>query len=144
MEPTPDHRRIGDYRLKELRAENETSRLWLAEQVSISRLVLLDELRPERTELRQAFIANMRAKAAVHHPMIGSVYEAADGDEALFRGLRMAGRRHTAGPSASRRAADSRTACPNPAQLVRSAVISSVRRSRDTAAGFASHSLRRS
>jgi hypothetical protein len=84
MEPTPDHRRIGDYRLRELRAENETSRLWLAEQVSISRHVLLDELRPERTELRQAFIANMRAKAAVHHPMIGSVYEAADGDGHCF------------------------------------------------------------
>lgn len=83
-DPTPDHRRIGDYRLRELRAENETSRLWLAEQVSISRLVLLDELRPERSELRQAFLANIRAKAAVDHPLIGSVYEAMDGEWHCF------------------------------------------------------------
>jgi hypothetical protein len=83
-DPTPDNRCIGDYRLKEMRAENETSRLWLAEQVSISRLVLLDELRPERSELRQAFLANIRAKAAVDHPLIGSVYEAADGESHCF------------------------------------------------------------
>jgi hypothetical protein len=83
-DPAPEHRQIGDYRLRELRAENETSRLWLAEQVSISRLVLLDELRPERSELRQAFLANIRAKAAVDHPLIGSVYEAADGEEHCF------------------------------------------------------------
>jgi hypothetical protein len=81
---TPDHRQIGDYRLRELRAENETSRLWLAEQVSISRLVLLDELRPERSVLRPAFLANIRAKAAVDHPLIGSVYEAADGEEHCY------------------------------------------------------------
>jgi hypothetical protein len=83
-DPTPDNRRIGDYRLRELRAENETSRLWLAEQVSISRLVLLDELRPERSELRQAFLANIRAKAAVDHPLIGSVYEAVDGESHCY------------------------------------------------------------
>jgi hypothetical protein len=79
-DPTPDNRCIGDYRLRELRAENATSRLWLAEQVSISRPVLLDELRPERAELRQAFLANIRAKAAVDHPLIGSVYEAVHDD----------------------------------------------------------------
>jgi hypothetical protein len=77
---TQEQRQIGDYRLIELRAENETSRLWIAEQVSISRLVLLDELRDERSDLRQSFLANIRAKAAVRHPIVGSVYEAADAE----------------------------------------------------------------
>lgn len=74
----PENRCIGDYRLTELRAENETSRLWLAEQASVSRMVMLDELRPERSELRRAFLANIRAKATVDYPLIGSVYEAVD------------------------------------------------------------------
>jgi formylglycine-generating enzyme required for sulfatase activity len=73
-----DKRSIGDYRLKELHSETALSCQWLAEQVSVARLVLLDELRPECAEHRRDFLADVRAKAAVDHPMIASVYEAVD------------------------------------------------------------------
>ena len=74
----------GDYRLKEMLAENAISRTWLAEQVSISRPVLLEELRPERMDQQEAFLADVRAKAAVDHPLIGSVYEAVAGNDRCF------------------------------------------------------------
>lgn len=76
MNPASDDRLLGEYRLKELLAENTLTRTWLAEQVSVSRRVLVDELRPEQADQRGAFLANVRAKAAVEHPLIGSVYEA--------------------------------------------------------------------
>ena len=76
MNPPSADRLLGEYRLLELLAENPVSRTWLAEQVSVSRRVLLDELRPEQAHLSEAFIADVRAKAAIEHPLIGSVYEA--------------------------------------------------------------------
>lgn len=72
----PEERQLGEYRLKELLDENAISTTWLAEQVSVSRLVLVDELRPDAEDQRDAFLADVRAKAAVDHPLIGSVYEA--------------------------------------------------------------------
>ncbi|MES2660267.1 MAG: SUMF1/EgtB/PvdO family nonheme iron enzyme [Verrucomicrobiota bacterium] len=75
MNPASAERQLGEYRLKELLAENPVSRTWLAEQVSVSRLVLVDELIDETH--RDAFLADIRAKASVDHPLIGSVYEAA-------------------------------------------------------------------
>ncbi len=69
-------RLLGDYRLKEEIGGNAVSVTWLAEQVSVGRLVLVDELRPEAAELRDQFLADVRAKAAIDHPLIGSVYEA--------------------------------------------------------------------
>ena len=74
MNPAPDERLLGEYRLKQLLAEDSVSRTWLAEQISVSRLVLVDELHDETR--RDAFLADIRAKAAVDHPLIGSVYEA--------------------------------------------------------------------
>lgn len=74
MNPASDERQLGEYRLKQLLAEDAVSRTWLAEQISVSRLVLVDELR-DLTH-RDAFLADVRAKAAVDHPLIGSVYEA--------------------------------------------------------------------
>jgi hypothetical protein len=74
--PPSENRLLGEYRLKELVAENALTRTWLAEQVSVSRRVLVDELRPEQAHLRDAFLADVRAKAAVEHPLIGSVFEA--------------------------------------------------------------------
>jgi hypothetical protein len=68
----------GDYRLIELREETEPCRVWLAEQVSVSRRVLVTELRPEQAARRQSFLADVRARAAVDHPLISSVYEAVD------------------------------------------------------------------
>lgn len=76
MSPASEDRQLGEYRLKELLAENPLTRTWLAEQVSVSRRVLVDELRADQEQHRDAFLADVRAKAAVEHPLIGSVYEA--------------------------------------------------------------------
>ena len=84
MNPASDSRQLGDYRLKELLSENPLTRTWLAEQVSISRLVLVDELRDDQTDRKQEFLADVRAKAAVDHPLIGSVFEAAAGPDVCF------------------------------------------------------------
>lgn len=78
MNPTSEDRHLGEYLLKELLSENDLTRTWLAEQVSVSRRVLVDELRPDQAERKDAFLADVRAKAAVEHPLIGSVYEAVD------------------------------------------------------------------
>ena len=76
MNPAPEERQLGEYRLKYLLAENPVSITWLAEQISVSRKVLVDELRPDRADLRESFLADIRAKASVDHPLIGSIYEA--------------------------------------------------------------------
>ncbi len=76
MNSAPEERLLGEYRLKELLEENSFSRTWLAEQVSVARLVLVDELRADASGYRENFLADVRAKAAVDHPLIGSVYEA--------------------------------------------------------------------
>ena len=76
MNPDSDERHLGEYRLLELLSENPLTRTWLAEQVSVSRRVLVDELRAEQAHQQDAFLADVRAKAAVEHPLIGSVYEA--------------------------------------------------------------------
>lgn len=76
MSSASDDRLLGEYRLKELLSENSEIHRWLAEQVSVSRRVLVDELKPGREHLRAAFLADVRAKAAVEHPLIGSVFEA--------------------------------------------------------------------
>jgi len=84
MNASPDDRFLGEYRLRELLSENALSRTWLAAQESISRQVLVDELRPECIGQKQAFLADIRAKAAVDHPLIGSVYEAVDEENHCF------------------------------------------------------------
>ena len=76
MNPIPEDRLLGEYRLKQLLDENTLTRTWLAEQVSVSRLVLVDELLEESQ--RHAFLANVRVKASVDHPLVSSVYEAVD------------------------------------------------------------------
>ena len=76
MNPASEERQLGEYRLKHLLAANPVSITWLAEQVSVSRNVLVDELRTERVDLRDSFLADIRVKASVDHPLIGSVYEA--------------------------------------------------------------------
>ncbi len=84
MNSAPEERLLGEYRLKELVAENTVSKTWLAEQISISRLVLVDELREDQSAQKDAFLANVRAKAAVDHPLIGSVYEAVAGSGVCY------------------------------------------------------------
>jgi hypothetical protein len=80
----PEDRTEGDYRFMELLGEDDLSRTWLAEQVSVSRTVLVVELRPERMARRGDFLADVRAKAAVDHPLIGPVYEAVAGETRCF------------------------------------------------------------
>jgi formylglycine-generating enzyme required for sulfatase activity len=84
INPDSDEKITGDYHLKELVSENPVSRTWLAEQISISRSVLIEELRPECIDQKEAFLADVRAKASVDHPLIGSVYEAVAGEDRCF------------------------------------------------------------
>ncbi|MEI6674582.1 MAG: SUMF1/EgtB/PvdO family nonheme iron enzyme [Verrucomicrobiota bacterium] len=76
MDVAPEPRRLGEYLLKECIAQGPMTRTWLAEQESVRRTVLIEELRPEQAAEAEGFLATIRAKAAVDHPMIGSVYEA--------------------------------------------------------------------
>ena len=106
MNPASEERHLGEYRLQELLSENPVTRTWLAEQISVSRKVLVDELRAKRVEEREAFLADVRVKASVDHPLIGSVYEAVDGTGKLFLRARTPARRH------SRRAGESAASVP--------------------------------
>lgn len=78
MEP----RLLGDYRLIESLGEHPSETTWMAEQASVQRPVVVVEL----TDLSQraAFLARVRAKASVDHPLIGSVYEAVSEDDLCF------------------------------------------------------------
>lgn len=70
---------IGDYLLKELISEGSATRTWYAEQVSVRREVIVDSLRSaifQNDTVREAFLEDVRAKARVDHPLIGSVFEA--------------------------------------------------------------------
>lgn len=81
MEP----RTLGDYRLLQPLAEKTDRTVWLAEQTSVLREVVVLEL----TDLsqRDSFLAEIRSKAAVDHPFIGSVFEAVADDESCFAAL---------------------------------------------------------
>lgn len=82
---SPDMDRIlGDYRLKCLKLETPTVIKWEAEQISVGRKVLVDELKPDASEQNEKFIADVRAKAAIEHPLIASVYEAVDSSDCYF------------------------------------------------------------
>jgi formylglycine-generating enzyme required for sulfatase activity len=76
MDTPSEHHHLGEYLLKACVAEGLHTRTWLAEQQSVNRTVLIEELRPDHAAHGEAFLADIRAKAAVDHPMIGSVYEA--------------------------------------------------------------------
>ena len=78
---------LGDYRLVALLAESSITLTWQAEQASIRRPVVLFELKPAAFQRREDFLADIRAKAAVDHPLIGSVYEAVSNEEHCFATL---------------------------------------------------------
>ncbi len=84
MNQAHGERHLGEYQLEELLSENTLIRTWRARQTSISRQVLVDELRADRLDQKEIFLADVRAKAAVEHPLIGSVYEAVDAPEHCF------------------------------------------------------------
>jgi formylglycine-generating enzyme required for sulfatase activity len=78
---------LGDYRLDQFLAESPRTLTWLAEQASIGRPVLLIELKPAALVSRESFLADIRAQAAVDHPLIGSVYEAVSTPAQCFAAL---------------------------------------------------------
>lgn len=78
---------LGDYRLGRLIAEGERSATYEADQISIRRTVLLEWAKlveGDCVDQADAFLDDVRAKAALHHPVIGSVYEAVRGDEGIY------------------------------------------------------------
>jgi len=70
---------IGDYHLQELLYEGSTTRTWSATQVSVNREVMIDSLNrafQDDTAIINTFLSDVRTKAKVDHPLIGSVFEA--------------------------------------------------------------------
>ncbi len=67
---------FGDYIPQKCLAETDTTRTWLARQSSVGRMVLVEELKEGAEGECEAFIADVRAKAGVEHPLVGSIYEA--------------------------------------------------------------------
>jgi formylglycine-generating enzyme required for sulfatase activity len=76
MQIFSENTQIGDYIILQCLREHEETRTWLAKQVSVGRTVLIDELKQTHSTHSQAFLADVRAKAAVEHPLVGSIYEA--------------------------------------------------------------------
>lgn len=69
-------KQLGDYRLEHLLESRGPVNTWLGEQVSVMRPVIIDEWSAANETARNEFLANARAKAAVNHPTVGSVFEA--------------------------------------------------------------------
>ena len=70
---------LGDYRVQQFIGDGKWGRVYLALQLSVNRRVGLKVLDPARSEdegMRAQFLADARAKAAVQHPFIMSVFEA--------------------------------------------------------------------
>lgn len=84
MTPQSQERYLGEYRLIEIIALKPPIQRWMAEQTSISRPVLVDELPDPDPEQRAAFLADVKAKASVDHPSVASVYEAVAQDHVCF------------------------------------------------------------
>lgn len=75
-----DQESFGDYLPRECLEETSSTRTWLAEQKSVGRMVLIEELKEEAIAEREAFLKDVRAKAAVEHPLVASIYEASTED----------------------------------------------------------------
>lgn len=67
-----------DYTLTQLLGDNAHTSVWLAEQISVQRRVVLEQWRDLSHPARVDFIASVRVKASIDHPIIASVYEAFD------------------------------------------------------------------
>ncbi|BDS07710.1 hypothetical protein NT6N_27500 [Oceaniferula spumae] len=78
---------IGDYLIGELLSRGSRTMTWSATQVSVQREVVICNLfGPNRKDpaITDAFLADVRAKATVDHPLIGSVLEAIHEDGQCF------------------------------------------------------------
>lgn len=77
---------LGDYRLKELLFVGQQTRTYHAEQISVERDVVLELIKDDLNdqEVIAHFIADVRAKATIDHPGIGSVFEAVHDEVAVY------------------------------------------------------------
>lgn len=78
---------ISDYLLSELLYDGPTTRTWKAKQISVNREVIVDSLNRDQQsneEIVEVFLSDIRAKAHVDHPLIGSVFEAVKEGELCF------------------------------------------------------------
>ena len=70
---------IGDYLIGELVYKGTSTSTWEATQISVQREVLvcsLDQQHIGDDDTRASFIADVKIKAAVDHPLVASVLEA--------------------------------------------------------------------
>ena len=78
---------VGDYYLHQLVYEGEATRTWLAHQVSVNREVIIDSLNRavhDDDEVVATYLSDVRTKAMVDHPLIGSVFEAVREESICF------------------------------------------------------------
>jgi len=84
MEDQKEQPSFGDYLPKECLREDGLRRIWLAEQASVGRSVLISELIHADESSQENFLADVRAKASVEHPLVASIYEASTASEHCF------------------------------------------------------------
>jgi formylglycine-generating enzyme required for sulfatase activity/DNA-binding NarL/FixJ family response regulator len=78
---------LGDYRIERILGSGIWGKVYAATQMSVNRLVGLKALDPQRSQesdSRDQFLADARAKAAVSHPFIVSVFEADERNGIFF------------------------------------------------------------
>jgi len=78
---------LGDYRVQQLIGHGAWGKVYAATQVSVNRRVglnVLDPARAQEEQNRAQFLADARAKAAVQHPLITSVFEADERNGLVF------------------------------------------------------------
>jgi formylglycine-generating enzyme required for sulfatase activity/CheY-like chemotaxis protein len=78
---------LGDYRVERVIGSGVWGKVYAATQTSVNRVVGLKVLSPERSQqadARDQFLADARAKAAVSHPFIVSVFEADERNGTFF------------------------------------------------------------
>lgn len=84
MSSPENARLLGEYRLIQAIAEKPNVIRWLAEQTTVSRPALVDELQTTEPAFRNAFLADVKAKASVEHPLVASVYEAVSTEDCCY------------------------------------------------------------
>lgn len=86
-ETTEETAKLGDYQLGRVVAEGSRTITYEADQISVRRKVLLEQVKPEELGnegVVESFLTDVRAKAALDYPAIASVYEAVRGEEAVY------------------------------------------------------------
>ena len=78
---------VGDYSLEALVYKGSSTSTWEATQISIQRQVLvcsIDDQFATDAETREGFIADVRVKAGVDHPLVASILEAVNEGEYCY------------------------------------------------------------